>query len=337
MAYRPFIGITMGDPSGIGPEIIIKALNDPALCRLCRAVVLGDPGILESAGTDRVRADIVEIAHPHEARALPGVIHVIPTSSLDTTSVTIGKGVPLGGKAMMAAINQAVDLALEGELDGMVTCPINKALMHEAGFHYEGHTQYIAERTQTEHIVMMLAGGDFRVALATIHCALREVPSRLDRLGLYRTITTTAKALQLDFAIFRPRIAVAALNPHGGEERLFGSEEETLIRPAVKMARSEDIRVDGPFPADTLFQKVVSGHYDAVVAMYHDQGLIPLKLLHFSNAVNVTLGLPIIRTSVDHGTAYDIAGKGIADPSSLKAAIRMAVILSTNRKLRHGQ
>ena len=337
MAHRPFIGITMGDPSGIGPEIIMKALCDPDICLLCRPVVLGDRLILESAMPDRVRADVVEIAHPHEVQGPPGVVHVIPTSFLDTASITIGKGVPLGGKAMMEAINRAVDMAMEGELDAMVTCPINKALMHEAGFPYEGHTQYIAERTQTEHTVMMLAGGNFRIALATIHCALKEVPSRLAVPGIYRTITTTSRALQLDFALSEPRIAVAALNPHGGEERLFGSEEETLIRPAVEMARSEGYRVDGPFPADTLFQKVLDGQFDAVVAMYHDQGLIPLKLLHFSNAVNVTLGLPIIRTSVDHGTAYDIAGKGIADPSSLKAAIRMAVILSTNRKMRHGQ
>jgi 4-hydroxythreonine-4-phosphate dehydrogenase len=336
MAQRPFIGITMGDPSGIGPEIIMKALCDPELCLLCHPVVLGDRMILESAKPAGVRADVIEITHPREAQGSPGVIHVIPTSFLDTASITIGKGVPSGGKAMMEAIDKAVDMAMEGELDAMVTCPINKALMHEAGFPYEGHTQYIAERSHTEHIVMMLAGGNFRVTLATIHCALKEVPSRLDLLGIYRTITITYNALQRDFAISKPRIAVAALNPHGGEESLFGAEEETLIRPAVQMARSEGYRVDGPFPADTLFQKVQAGQFDAVVAMYHDQGLIPLKLLHFSHAVNVTLGLPIIRTSVDHGTAYDIAGKGIADPSSLKEAIRMAVILSTNRKLRHG-
>ena len=336
MAQRPFIGITMGDPSGIGPEIIMKALCDPELCMLCRPVALGDRLILESARPDGVHADVMEIAHPREAQDSPGIIHVIPTSFLEIASVTVGKGVPSGGKAMMKAIDRAVDMAMEGELDAMVTCPINKALMHEAGFPYEGHTQYIAERTQTEHIVMMLAGGNFRIALATIHCALRDVPSRLDQMGIYQTITITSRALQLDFALSKPRIAVAALNPHGGEERLFGSEEETLIRPAVEMALSEGYRVDGPFPADTLFQKVLAGEFDAVVAMYHDQGLIPLKLLYFSNAVNVTLGLPIIRTSVDHGTAYDIAGKGIADPSSLKAAIRMAVNLSRNRKRRHG-
>jgi 4-hydroxythreonine-4-phosphate dehydrogenase len=332
MTHRPIIGITMGDPSGIGPEIIIKALSDPELCHLCRPVVFGDTMILESAGPSSEHVEMKAISHPGDAKGPLGVIHVIPTSFLSPDSITMGKGAPLGGKAMMTAIIRAVDMAMENALDGMVTCPINKALMHAAGYPYEGHTQYIAERTGTKHIVMMLAGGNFRVALATIHCALKEVPSRLDKLGIYRTITITHNALQKDFALSKPRLAVAALNPHGGEEKLFGTEEETVIRPAIEMARSEGYWVDGPYPADTLFQKVVSGHFDAVVAMYHDQGLIPIKLLHFSNAVNVTLGLPIIRTSVDHGTAYDIAGKGIADPTSLKAAIRMAVILSKNRK-----
>jgi 4-hydroxythreonine-4-phosphate dehydrogenase len=179
---------------------------------------------------------------------------------------------------------------------------------------------------------MMLAGERLRVALVTIHCPLKEVSALLDQEKVYRTIIITAKALRNDFGFKRPRLAVAALNPHAGESGLFGSEEEEIIRPAIARARDEGYRVEGPFPADTLFHKAASGHFEAVVAMYHDQGLIPLKLLHFSDAVNVTLGLPIIRTSVDHGTAYDIAGKGQADASSLKAAITMAASIAKNRQ-----
>jgi 4-hydroxythreonine-4-phosphate dehydrogenase len=178
---------------------------------------------------------------------------------------------------------------------------------------------------------MMLAGARLRVALVTIHCAFSEVPAILDTNLVYKTITITAKALQRDLGLERPRLAVAGLNPHAGESDLFGMEDEKIIRPAVDMARDEGYHVVGPLPSDTLFYKAANGQFEAVVAMYHDQGLIPLKLLHFSDAVNVTLGLPIIRTSVDHGTAYDIAGTGRADPSSLKAAIKMAVTMVRNR------
>jgi 4-hydroxythreonine-4-phosphate dehydrogenase len=203
--------------------------------------------------------------------------------------------------------------------------------MHEAGYFFQGHTSLIAHLTNTEHYVMMLAGERLRVALVTIHCPLSEVSACLEDDMIYKTITITSQALQLDFGLLAPRLGVAALNPHAGESGLFGSEEDEIIRPAIERASAEGCQVDGPFPADTLFYRAAAGQFDAVVAMYHDQGLIPLKLLHFSNAVNVTLGLPIIRTSVDHGTAYDIAGMGIADASSLKAAIRMAVKMAENR------
>ena len=213
----------------------------------------------------------------------------------------------------------------------MVTCPISKALMHRAGHLYDGHTQLISHLTDSPEYVMMLAGERLRVSLATIHCALKDVPSILSEEMVYRTIVITARALVEDFGLENPNLAVAALNPHGGEEGLFGTEDEEIVRPSVKRARGEGFHVVGPFPSDTLFYKAASGQFDAVVAMYHDQGLIPLKLLHFSDAVNVTLGLPIIRTSVDHGTAYDIAGKGQADESSLKAAIKMAAMMVRNR------
>jgi 4-hydroxythreonine-4-phosphate dehydrogenase len=213
----------------------------------------------------------------------------------------------------------------------MVTCPISKVLMHQAGYRYDGHTQLIAHLMKTDDYVMMLAGKALRVALVTIHCALKDVPGILNEDLVYGTIKITARALREDFGLKKPRLAVAALNPHAGEAGMFGSEEKEIISPALVRAGKEGFKVTGPLPADTLFYKAAGGQFDAVVAMYHDQGLIPLKLLHFSDAVNVTLGLPIIRTSVDHGTAYDIAGTGEADPSSLKAAIRMAAEMAGNR------
>jgi 4-hydroxythreonine-4-phosphate dehydrogenase len=206
--------------------------------------------------------------------------------------------------------------------------------MHQAGYRFEGHTQLISHLTDTDEYVMMLAGERLRVSLVTIHCSLKDVPTLLNTEMVYKTIAITAKALREDFGFEKPRLAVAALNPHAGESCLFGSEEVEIIGPALARARDEGHDVVGPLPSDTLFYKAVSGQFDAVVAMYHDQGLIPLKLLHFSDAVNVTLGLPIIRTSVDHGTAYDIAGTGQADESSLKAAIRLAAVMVKNRAKR---
>ena len=331
MSHRPVIGITMGDPSGIGPEIIIKVLSDSSIYEICRPVVFGDPGALavDIAGLKQKRLN--EITRPSEAESRPEAIDLLVVSHLQKESIIPGKPTVEGGEAMVNYITKAVEMAQGGHIAAMVTAPINKALMHEAGHFFEGHTQLIAHLTNTEDYVMMLVGERLRVALVTIHCALSEVPACLDGDMIYRTITITSQALQLDFGLLTPRLAVAALNPHAGESGLFGSEEEEIIRPAIERTRSEGWQVEGPFPADTLFHRAAAGQFDAVVAMYHDQGLIPLKLLHFSDAVNVTLGLPIIRTSVDHGTAYDIAGTGMADASSLKAAIRMAVKMAENR------
>jgi 4-hydroxythreonine-4-phosphate dehydrogenase len=321
----------MGDPAGIGPEIIVKALSDPRIHDLCRPVVFGDRGALSLyAGKRRVPA-IREITHPSEAQGKPHQIDLVAVCSLEPTVLTPGIPKREGGTAMVDCIVTAVDLAKRKELSAVVTCPISKALMHQAGHPYEGHTQLIASLTRCKNYVMMLAGKKLRVALVTIHCALKEVPSLLSKEKVSRTIRITARALEQDFGIPEPRLAVAALNPHAGEEGLFGKEEESIIGPAIRKAKAQGYRAEGPFPADSLFYRASGGEFDAVVAMCHDQGLIPLKLLHFSDAVNVTLGLPIVRTSVDHGTAYDIAGKDMADPSSLKAAIRMAVQMANNR------
>ena len=328
----PYIGITMGDPSGIGPEIIIKALEDKDIYRFCMPVILGDPEVLHSIilrSFKKISLNI--ISRPSDATAIPGRIDLIALSNLKKRSFLPGKPSVEGGKAMVNYIIRAVEMTRNKELGAMVTCPISKILMHRAGYAYDGHTQLISELTDTHDYVMMLAGKMLRVALVTIHCPLRDVPSILDTQMIYRTIAITDRALRQDFGINSPRLAVAALNPHGGESGLFGSEEETIIKPAVNRAEREGISVHGPLPADTLFYRAASGRFDSVVAMYHDQGLIPLKLLHFSDAVNITLGLPIIRTSVDHGTAYDIAGTGQADESSLKAAIKSASVMVKNR------
>ena len=332
MSNLPLIGITMGDPAGIGPEIIVKALAGGAAGEICRPVVLGDPDVmadtLQWLGRD-IKLNIV--SEPSEASAAKGIIDLIPLSRLGRGAVRPGKPRIAGGTAMVTYITRAVEMIQAGELDAMVTCPISKALMQEAGHMYEGHTQLIAHLTHTRDYVMMLAGPKLRVTLVTIHCALKDVPGMLTGDMVLTTIRITAEALIRDFGIPEPRLAVAALNPHAGESGIFGSEETDIIEPAVRQAAKGGFPAEGPLPADTLFHKAASGGFDAVVAMYHDQGLIPLKLLHFSDAVNVTLGLPIVRTSVDHGTAYDIAGKGRADPASLKAAVQTACLMVENR------
>ncbi len=320
----------MGDPAGIGPEIILKALSDPSICRLCRPVVLGDPLVLSVPGALTPTPHTV-ISHPQKALNDASCINVMALSQLTKEDAIPGQPTTDGGKAMVEYILKGVELAMQGGLAAIVTCPISKALMHKAGFPFDGHTGFIAHLTGSQDYVMMLAGEKLRVALVTTHCALKDVPALLDKKRILKTITTTFKALKGDFGIANPRLAVTALNPHAGESLLFGSEEEESIKPAVEEANKQGCRAEGPFPADTLFCKACDGQYDAVIAMYHDQGLIPLKMLHFSEAVNVTLGLPIIRTSVDHGTAYDIAGKGVAEASSLKTAIKMAVTMTKNR------
>ena len=235
---------------------------------------------------------------------------------------------------MVSYILNAVELALNKEVAGIVTGPISKTALHLAGYRDPGHTELLADRTGAGNVAMMLAGGNFRVVLATIHCALAEVPERLTLEGLLRLFSLTCRALQHDFGISQPHLGVAALNPHASEGGLFGEEEKEIIIPAVLEARGQGLPVSGPFPADTLFWRHAQGEFDAICAMYHDQGLIPLKLLHFMDAVNITLGLPIIRTSVDHGTAYDLAGSGKAHPGSLKAAILLAADMARRKTSR---
>ncbi len=324
---RPVIGVTMGDPVGIGPEILIKAFEEGGLYELCRPLVLGDLGWLKASSSALgSRLAFNPVTAPGEGRYTRGTMDVLTVSRLATERIGWGRPTPETGRAMVAYIERAADLALEGTLAGMVTCPINKKALAGTGVAFPGHTELLAQRTGARRVVMMLAGPRLRVSLVTIHMALSRVPQVLSEENILETIHITVSALRDRFGLAVPRVAVAGLNPHAGEEGLFGDEEPRLIQPAVEAARRDGMDVTGPFPPDTVFYHAAAGRYDAVVCMYHDQGLIPFKLLHFEEGVNTTLGLPIIRTSVDHGTAYDIAGTGRADPKSLQAAIRMAAV-----------
>jgi len=231
-------------------------------------------------------------------------------------------------------IEEATRLALEGQVEAICTCPINKANLQKHGFSFAGHTEFLQELTHAKEVVMMLAGPKLRVSLVTIHHALAEVPRILTEELISRTVEITVEALFHDFGLESVRLGVAGLNPHAGEQGRFGREELEMIQPVVRKFQGRSYQVTGPFPPDTLFHRAYEGEFDAVIAMYHDQGLIPIKLVHFYDAVNVTLGLPIIRTSVDHGTAYELAGTGKAHPGSLHAAIHLAAQMARNRRLR---
>jgi len=325
----------MGDPVGVGPEIVVLALSDPGVYQVCRPLVLGDFPALERARRE-LTPDLTlhPVKNPSGGRYQAGVIDLLPLSQLTPADLVHCHPSPAGGQAMVLYILTAIEMALKNQVAGMVTGPISKAALHLAGYRYPGHTELLADRTGAPEVAMMLAGGNFRVVLATIHCPLADVPERLSFKGLSRLFRLTCHALQHDFGIPNPRLGVAALNPHASEGGLSGPEERETIIPAVLEAHDRGLPVTGPFPADTLFWRHAQGEFDAICAMYHDQGLIPLKLLHFMDAVNVTLGLPIIRTSVDHGTAYDLAGTGQAHPGSLKAAIFMAAEMANRRRSR---
>jgi len=326
----------MGDPCGVGPEVIVKAFESGDILEHCRPLVIGNRNALERAarllGT-RLTIAPLEGFDPGRIPCSSSIIPLLSMGDLSDADIHYGRPSPAACKATVAFIEKAVEAALSRKADAICTCPVNKAQLHANGFAFPGHTEFIRFMTGAADVVMMLAGPKLRVALATIHEPLAMVPALLTKERLRGTIRITAEALLRDFAIESPRIAVAGLNPHAGEAGKFGREELEIIQPIVaEFTEYASCVVTGPWPADTLFHRAISGEFDAVVAMYHDQGLIPVKLAHFSDAVNVSLGLPIVRTSVDHGTAYDIAGSGKADPGSLMAAVRLASLIAKNRQ-----
>ncbi|MHB1605192.1 MAG: 4-hydroxythreonine-4-phosphate dehydrogenase PdxA [Leptospirales bacterium] len=319
------LAITMGDPAGIGPEIIVKGWMEHEI-RNIRKIAIGDPDLFRRLAQKYAPELIVqEISSPDQSQTRdPSILGVLPPQHDDPLDeVTPGTSQVMAGRWSYYCVKTGVDLAMARKVSGIVTAPLNKKVLHAAGFNYPGHTELIAHLTGAQQVGMMLIGGPLRVILVTTHIPFREIAQKITKERVLETIQLAAHAMEM-LAIPSPKIAVAALNPHAGEASLFGDEENRFIFPAVLEARSEGIDVDGPLPADTLYAKAAQGRYDVVVSQYHDQGLIPLKMLSFGHGINVTIGIPIIRTSVDHGTAYDIVGKGIAQTGSLIAAIRLA-------------
>ncbi|MEX5218053.1 MAG: 4-hydroxythreonine-4-phosphate dehydrogenase PdxA [Nitrospira sp.] len=329
----PLLGLTMGDPAGIGPEVIAKALAGKAVTSLCRPVIIGSRAVMEETVRHlRLSLKVIQVEDLQDLSPNANQLMVYDPLDKPIGRFEMGLAAPETGAASVAFIKQGVALAQAEQIAGIVTAPINKEAMNMAGFHYPGHTELLADLTQSTEVGMMIVGGPLKIMFTTTHVAINNLSSLLTTDRIAKAIRIAHRGLRDYFGIAAPKIGVAALNPHAGEHGLFGDEEGTKILPAVQQARAAGIDASDPMPADTLFGKAARGAYDGIVAMYHDQGLIPLKLVAFGTCVNVTVGLPIIRTSVDHGTAYDIAGKGVADPGSLLEAIKLAAKLATKRR-----
>jgi 4-hydroxythreonine-4-phosphate dehydrogenase len=318
----------MGDPAGIGPEVVLKAVAEEEIRRVCIPMIIGDAQLLAhtartldlQCGYDIIRKEEPIPQHLTE----PIIFH------LDNIGGFIEPGIESGaaGKAAAGYIEAAVELCAAGSIDALATAPINKRALFLGGYSFPGHTEFLAHLTGSEEYAMAFVAANLRIVLLSTHVPLVEAIRMVERDRMIQTINLTQRELRR-WGIDRPRLAVAALNPHGAEGGLFGVEEASEMVPAIEACRLDDINVQGPFPADTVFLRASHGEFDAVIACYHDQATIPVKCLSFGEAVNVTLGLPFIRTSVDHGTAFDIAGKGLAEHSSMIAAIKLAADLST--------
>lgn len=330
---KPIVGITMGDGAGVGPEIIMKALNDEKIYEMCAPFVIGDTRLLERAGKIVGNdAKLNQISSPEEATFQYGVVEVVDLNLLPE-DLPFGQISAEAGNAAFRYLERAIELANEGKIDAICTAPLNKEALHKGGHLYPGHTEILAELTKTEDYSMMLSAPNLKVIHVTTHIGIIDAVKKINPSRVYKVIKLAHDTLK-KAGYTKPRIAVCGINPHAGENGLFGNgEEEEKIIPAVEKAQNEGVNVVGPLPADTLFFRTVRGDFDIVVAMYHDQGHGPVKVLGLEAGVNITVGLPIIRTSVDHGTAFDIAGKGIADELSLKEAIRQAVELAPKRQV----
>ncbi len=331
---KPVLGITMGDPAGIGPEIIVRALSRPSVRQLCFPIVVGDQGILERAGHvcgRKLRLPVIPCAGELRRGAGPGAI--LDLGVVTPGRVRAGRVSRAAGEAAYRYLVEAIRLTRDGLLDAIVTAPLNKEALNRAGHRYAGHAEILARETGTRDFRMMLVSGPLRISHVTCHVSLSAALRKVRRQRVRKTIELTLRALPM-MGARRARVAVAGLNPHAGEGGLFGKEERTEILPVVKQFRRRGFAVTGPCPPDTVFMRALRGEFDAVVAMYHDQGCIALKTCGFERGVNVTIGLPLIRTSVDHGTAFDIAGLGTADETSLVEAIRLAAAMVQASRIR---
>jgi 4-hydroxythreonine-4-phosphate dehydrogenase len=321
----------MGDPAGIGAEVSLKALLEAEIYTMCRPLVVGTLGVLKQM-RDVLQSGqhLHALRGPTEGRYTLGTVDVLDLAAEHPGPFPLGVAAKENGGAAVAYVEKAIALALAGEVDAIATAPLNKEAMRVAGFPYDGHTELLAVKTGTKVYTMMLASGDFRVFHVSTHVSLRGAIERAKKARVLQVIELAYDEIQR-MGVTQPRLAVAGLNPHAGEHGLFGDEELHEIGPAVEEAQSRGWNVSGPLSPDTVFARAKRGDFDGVVAMYHDQGHIPFKMTEFELGVNVTVGLPIIRTSVDHGTAYDIAGKGVADPKNMVQAIVLAAEMARRR------
>ena len=336
---RPLLALTLGDPNGIGPEIVLKAARSPRVRDMARVVAVGSAAVLAEQA-DRLGLGPVGAVPSLDRLPKGDVLAVLDPDPASAPTFAWGVTTAEGGRQAMNAVARAVDLCLADDVDGMVTAPLSKEAIHKAGFPFPGHTEFLQERTGAPSVVMVLASdldaGPLRVALVTIHVPVAAVADLVTATRIETTCRTLAAALRQDLGIDRPRLAVLGLNPHAGDGGVIGSEEIDTVHPALDALRAGGLDVEGPFPADAFFGRAAWTRFDAVVAMYHDQGLAPFKALAMGGGVNVTLGLPIVRTSPDHGTAFDVAGRGVADAGSMIEAVRLAAHMAGRRRERRG-
>lgn len=328
---KPILAVTLGDAAGTGPELLTKGLTDPAVRAVCRPVVIGDAGVMRDAlAITKLAAEVRVIGRASEAGDDPRLIDVIDLANIDRAKLVRGEVAAMAGQAAYESIRRAVELTLAEETHAVVTSAINKAALHAAGHHFDGHTELLAELCGRPQVSMMLVAGKLRICHVSTHVALREAIERARPERIVSVIRIAHEGVR-ELGIETPHIAVAGLNPHAGEGGIFGDEEIKYIAPAIEEARKLGFRVSGPFAGDTVFFRTLQGEFDCAIAMYHDQGHVAAKMLGIWLGVNVTLGLPIIRTSVEHGTDFANAGTGRGDPRSLVAALQLAATIAANR------
>ncbi len=330
--YSPILVLTMGDAAGSGPEIITKTLAEEEIRSQCRSVVIGDGGAMEEAlKITGMPGKVRRIEKISEAEWSGETVEVLDLKNIDVAKLTRGQVDVMAGQAAYEYIKEAAELCLKGEADAMVTAAINKESLNKAGHHYDGHTGLLAKLCKTSDVTMMLVAGKLRVCHVSTHISLREALDRVRPERILKVVQLAREGVK-QLGVDDPHIALAGLNPHAGEDGLFGDEEAEYIQPAIDEATRLGYRVSGPYPGDTIFFRTLQGHFDGAVAMYHDQGHVAAKMLGIWLGVNVTLGLPIIRTSVEHGTNFGKAGKGTADPRSMNEAMKLATAMARNRK-----
>ncbi len=334
---KSLIGITMGDPGGIGPEVILKALVSPEVRDAADYVIIGSEKVLRDnidnlGEATEFQLSRIDSTSLNSYRDLTDNINVLDLEKITVNDTMMHKPMPENGKASVEYILNGLDLALNREIDALVTAPISKEAIKLAGFDFAGHTELLKEKASVENVVMFMIGKRLRVSFVTTHLAVYEISGSINRENVFSTIQITATGLKTFFGIDQPKIAVCGLNPHCGDGDRFGTEERNVIMPAIERAQEMGIDCHGPLSSDTVFNKALNGEFDIVIAQFHDQGTIPIKMLAFDSGVNITLGTPVIRTSPTHGTAFDIAGKGTANPGSMTEAIKTAVMMAETRK-----